>query len=80
MIRLPVEELLPFSIKDILIVMTRPLIETIEHLPDPVGVCHRSDAVASRSPYHTATRHELVLVDHRCPTDGITDEFEVGIF
>ena len=79
MVGLPVEELLPFSIKDILFVVTCPFIETIKHLSDSISVRHRSDAIARRSPYHTATCQELVLVDHRCSTDRIADEFEVGI-
>ena len=56
MVGLPVEELLPFPIKDILIVMTRQLIQTVEHLPNTVGICHRSDTIASCCSYHTATR------------------------
>ena len=79
MVGLPVEELLPFAIKDILIVMVCPLIETIKHLLDPIGICHRSDTIAGRSSYHAATCQELVLVDHRRSTDRIADKFEVGI-
>ena len=44
-------------------------------------LCHIlwSLTVASRSPYHTATRQKLIFVDHRRTTDGIADEFEIGI-
>ena len=59
--------------------MTRPVVQSVEHLLHTVGVGHRSETVACRRPDHAAAGQQLILVDHGRTADGVTDKFEITV-